>query len=137
VDDEITPRYPFGFGMSYTTFVLSNPRLESSTIRVGESTNVLVDVMNSGDRAGQEVVQLYIRDIVSSVTRPVKELKGFMKVSLSPGESKTAGLAIAPEHLSFTKIDKTYGIEPGDFEIMIGISSRDEDLIRVLLHVLQ
>jgi beta-glucosidase len=133
--DDITPLYPFGFGLSYTTFELSSPRLEASSIRIGESTKVLVDVKNTGPRIGEEVVQLYIRDVVSSVTRPVKELKGFAKIALKPGESKTVVLPIGPEHLSFTNIDKVYGVEPGDFEVMIGTSSRDEDLSRTILHV--
>jgi beta-glucosidase len=135
--DDITPLYPFGFGLSYTTFELSNPRLEASTMRVGESTNVLVDVKNSGPRIGQEVVQMYIRDLVSSVTRPVKELKGFQKILLKPGESTTVAFPIQSEHLAFTNVDKVYGVEPGDFEIMVGTSSRDEDQAKILLHVAQ
>jgi beta-glucosidase len=135
--DDITPLYPFGFGLSCTSFEVSNLRMEASTMRVGESTRVLVDLKNTGSRAGQEVVQLYIRDLVSSVTRPVKELKGFTKISLKPGESTTVALPIDPEHLSFTNIDKKYGVEPGDFEIMVGTSSRDEDLRKTILHVTQ
>jgi beta-glucosidase len=135
--DDITPLYPFGFGMSYTTFAVSNPRLESSSIHAGGTTRLLVDVKNTGPRIGQEVVQMYIRDLVSSVTRPVKELKGFAKISLTPGESRTVALPIGPEHLSFTNIDKQYGVEPGDFEIMVGTSSRDEDLSKVILHITQ
>jgi beta-glucosidase len=133
--DDITPLYPFGFGLSYTTFELSNLRLEASSIRVVESTRVLVDIRNTGSRVGQEVVQMYIRDVVSSVTRPVKELKGFAKTSLKPGEVKTVALSLHPEHLSFTNVDKVYGVEPGDFEIMVGTSSRSEDLSRIILHV--
>ncbi len=134
--DDITPLYRFGYGLSYTTFSFSNPRLEKSTIRTDETTRVLVDVKNTGKRAGQEVVQMYIRDLVSSVTRPVKELRGFSKITLEPGESMTVALAISPEHLSFTNIDMIRTVEPGDFEIMVGNSSRDEDLRKVILRVI-
>jgi beta-glucosidase len=135
--DDITPLYPFGFGLSYTTFALSNVRLESPMIKGGESTKVSVEIANTGPRVGQEVVQMYIRDLVSSVTRPVKELKGFIRVALKPGESRTVTLPIHPEHLAFTNIDKQYVVEPGDFEIMVGTSSRDEDLSKIILHVTQ
>jgi beta-glucosidase len=96
---------------------------------------VLADVTNTGDREGAEVVQMYIRDLVSSVTRPVKELKGFEKVFLKPGETKTVKLAITPESLSFFDINMDYVVEPGDFEIMAGNSSRDEDLVKLVLNV--
>jgi beta-glucosidase len=135
--DDITPLYPFGFGLSYTTFALSNVRLESPMIKGGESTKVSVEIANTGPRVGQEVVQMYIRDLVSSVTRPVKELKGFIRVALKPGESRTVTLPIHPEHLAFTNIDKQFVVEPGDFEIMVGTSSRDEDLSKIILHVTQ
>jgi beta-glucosidase len=135
LNDDVSPLYPFGFGLSYTTFGLGNVRLEKSSIRPGESTRVLVDVKNTGARSGDEVVQMYIRDTVSSVTRPVKELKGFRKISLSPGEAKTVAFPIEPEHLAFTNIDKEFVVEPGDFEIMIGDSSRDGDLQKVVLTV--
>ena len=78
---------------------------------------------------------MYIRDLVSSVTRPVKELKGFTRISLEPAETRTVAFPICPEHLAFTNIDKERLVEPGDFEIMVGTSSRDEDLARVILHV--
>ncbi len=133
--DDITPLYPFGYGLSYTTFAFSNLRLERSWITARESTRVLVDVKNTGKRAGQEVVQMYIRDLFSSVTRPVKELKGFKRISLEPGETRTVDLTISPELLSFTNVDMEYRVEPGDFEIMVGNSSRDEDLKRVILKV--
>lgn len=132
---DITPLYPFGFGLSYTTFAFKNVRLENATITTDGATQVLVDVQNTGKRAGKEVVQMYIRDVVSSVTRPVKELKGFSKISLEPGETRTVALTISPDQLSFTNIDMKYVVEPGDFEIMVGSSSRDEDLQKVVLHV--
>jgi beta-glucosidase len=127
--------YPFGFGLSYTTFSFNHARLEKSTIRKDEPTRVLVDVKNTGKRAGGEIVQMYIRDLISSVTRPVKELRGFKKIYLEPGESRTVALDILPEHLAFTNIDMVYGIENGDFEIMVGSSSRNQDLAKTILHV--
>ena len=133
--DEVSPLYAFGYGLSYTSFRLSNVRLEHSEISAGQSTRVSVDVANTGKRAGSEVVQLYIRDLVSSVTRPVKELKGFRRVRLEPGESKTVVLEITPEHLSFHTVRKRFEVEPGEFRIMVGSSSRDEDLQTVILRV--
>jgi beta-xylosidase len=133
--DDITPLYSFGYGLSYTKFSFSNVRLENNNIGQGESTKVFVDVKNTGNLEGSEVVQMYIRDAVSSVTRPVKELRGFKKISLNSGETKTVAINILPEHLAFTNIDMKYVVEPGDFEIMIGNSSRDKDLVKVLLHV--
>lgn len=134
--DDITPLYPFGFGLSYTTFSISEPKIEKKVIRTNESTKVSVEVKNNGDKQGDEVVQMYIRDLVSSVTRPVKELKGFKKISLKPGETKKVYLDILPEHLSFTDINNKYVVEPGEFEIMIGNSSRDEDLKKIMLQVI-
>jgi beta-glucosidase len=133
--DDITPLYPFGFGLSYTTFRFSNLRLENPTIRKNERTKVLIDVTNTGNRAGSEVVQMYIRDQFSTVTRPVKELRGFKKIWLGPNESKTVALEIMPEHLAFTNIEMEHVVEPGDFEIMVGNSSLDQDLAKTVLHV--
>jgi beta-glucosidase len=136
LNDEVTPLYSFGFGLSYTTFEFINLRLEKPMIRTDESTRAFIDVINTGPREGKEVVQLYIRDLFSSVTRPVKELKGFKKISLKPGEIQRISLTILPESLAFTNIDMEYVVEPGDFEIMVGNSSRDEDLQKVILHVI-
>lgn len=133
--DEVSPLFPFGFGLSYTTFVLQNVRLGKKRLRRGGSTDVLVEVTNTGPRQGTEVVQMYIRDRVSSVTRPVKELKGFKKVSLNPGETQTVALAITPESLAFYDLNMKYVVEPGEFEILIGNSSRDADLQKVMLTV--
>ncbi|HEU5403083.1 MAG TPA: glycoside hydrolase family 3 N-terminal domain-containing protein [Terriglobales bacterium] len=133
--DDVTPLYPFGFGLSYTTFTLTNLRLKNKKIRRNGSTKVLVDVANTGKREGSEVVQMYIRDLVSSVTRPVKELKEFRKISLRQGEKKTVELEITPESLAFYNIDMKFAVEPGDFEIMVGTSSRDSDLLRTILQV--
>ena len=133
--DDISPLYPFGFGLSYTTFTCKKPRLAKNKIRRNESTQLLVDVKNTGKRAGTEVVQMYIRDCISSVTRPVKELKGFHKISLRPGETRTVALDITPESLAFYDIHMKYVVEPGEFEIMVGNSSRDTDLQKVILTV--
>jgi beta-glucosidase len=129
------PLWHFGFGLSYTRFRFENIRLEKSTIKKNGATKVKIDVTNTGRRAGDEIVQMYIRDKVSSVTRPVKELKGFERISLKPGELKTVALKIKPEHLAFHNIDLKYVVEPGEFEIMAGNSSRDEDLLRTTLRV--
>jgi len=133
--DDAKPLYPFGFGLSYTTFRIGAPRLERTTIRPGESTRVAVDVQNTGGRAGEEVVQLYVRDPVASVTRPVKQLRGFARVRLEPGESSTVTLSVGPDELAFTNIDMKLVVEPGDFEIMVGSSSRDQDLLMAVLSV--
>ncbi|MCE5185246.1 MAG: glycoside hydrolase family 3 C-terminal domain-containing protein [Planctomycetaceae bacterium] len=134
--DDVSPLYAFGFGLSYTQFQFSKPRLEKASMAVGESTMVTVDITNTGDRAGDEVVQMYIRDCISSVTRPVKELKGFERITLEPGQTKTVTLDITPELLSFYNIEMKYVVEPGQFEIMVGNSSRDCDLQKVILNVL-
>ncbi len=133
--DDVTPLYPFGFGLSYTRFKFENLRLKKKRIKVGESTTVQVDVTNAGKREGAEVVQMYIRDRVSSVTRPIKELKGFRKILLAPGETQTITLDITPESLSFYDIEMEYRVEPGEFEIQVGNSSRDADLQKVILTV--
>jgi beta-glucosidase len=133
--DDVTPLYPFGYGVSYTTFTIKNVRLEKEKIRASGSTRVVADVTNTGKRKGAEVVQMYIRDVISSVTRPVKELKGFQKVTLHPGETKTVVFDITPELLAFYDINMKYVVEPGDFTVMVGNSSRDEDLVKLALKV--
>ena len=132
---DVTPLYAFGYGLSYTTFAVSDVRLERSTIARGESTRVTATLTNTGARAGSEVVQMYIRDRVSSVTRPVKELKGFQKVSLEAGASTPVSIDITPQGLAFYDIEMQFVVEPGEFEIMVGTSSRKEDLHAVLLTV--
>jgi beta-glucosidase len=136
LQDDISALYPFGYGLSYTTFSFSNPRLTKSTIKTDESTKLLVDITNSGKIAGEEVVQMYIRDKFSSVTRPVKELKGFKKVMIEAGKTITIEIEILPEQLAFTNIDMKYTVEPGEFEIMIGNSSADKDLKKIILNVI-
>jgi len=133
--DEASPLYAFGYGLSYTRFEFQNVRLKKRRMARSASTQVMVDVTNTGRRAGTEVVQMYVRDRVSSVTRPVKELKAFRKISLQPRETQTVALDITPESLAFHDIHMKYGVEPGEFEIMVGNSSRDEDLQKVVLTV--
>jgi len=133
--DEVSPLFAFGFGLSYTTFEFNRPRLKKRTIRSDESTVLHVDVTNTGKVAGDEVVQMYIRDKVSSVTRPVKELKGFERITLDPGQTKTISLDITPDHLSFYDIRMKQVVEPGEFELMVGNSSRDQDLQKLVLRV--
>lgn len=133
--DDISPLFAFGYGLSYTQFSLSKIRLSKRKIKIDGKATVSVDVTNASKRAGSEVVQMYIRDLVSSVTRPVKELKGFTKVFLEPGETKTVKLEITPDSLAFFDIDIKYVVEPGDFEIMIGTSSRHADLQKLILKV--
>ena len=123
--DDVTPLLPFGHGLSYTSFRFDPPQLEKATIGRTESTRVLVNVTNVGDRTGDEVVQMYIRDVVCSVTRPVKELKGFQRVTLKPGQSRTVALEITPGRLACWNIDKQFVVEPGEFRIMIGPNSVD------------
>jgi beta-glucosidase len=133
-DDE-TPLFPFGFGLSYTSFTITNVRLEAETITRHGSTRVLADVTNTGQREGTEVVQLYVRDRVSSVTRPVKELKGFRKVRLASGSSTTVEIPISTESLAFHDVNMQYVVEPGEFTIMVGTSSREADLQLLTLRV--
>ncbi|WP_375195826.1 glycoside hydrolase family 3 N-terminal domain-containing protein [Sphingobium sp.] len=121
--DTTDPLYPFGFGLSYTSFDLSAPRLSATRIGIGGTASVSVDVRNSGQREGDEVVQLYVRDKVSSVTRPVKELKGFQRVTLKPGEVRTVSFTVGPEALQMWNDHMDRVVEPGDFEIMTGNSS--------------
>ncbi len=135
--DDVSPLYPFGFGLSYTKFEFKNVRLAQKKIKRNGSTKVLVEVANTGKHVGTEVVQMYVRDLVSSVTRPIKELKGFQKILLAPGETKTVALEITPESLAFFDINMKYVVEPGDFEIMVGNSSRDADLQKVTLTVVK
>ena len=128
-------QFAFGYGLSYTTFKISKPRLKKPTIKKDESATVLVDVTNTGKVIGDEVVQLYIRDRVSSIVRPVKELKGFKRITLDSGQKKTLFFTITPDLLSFYNVSMEKVAEPGEFDIMIGNSSRDEDLQSVMLSV--
>ena len=123
--DETSPLYPFGFGLSYTTFDISAPRLAQASMRTTGTTRVEVDVRNTGSRAGDEVVQLYVRDDHASVTRPVNELKHFRRVTLAPGASTTVAFEITPRDLWFWNIDMERVVEPGTFTLGAGPNSRD------------
>ncbi len=135
VDANYKPLYEFGYGLSYTKFKFENLKIVPRSINKGDSAKVSVWVYNTGDRAGAEVVQLYVRDDFSSVTRPVKELKGFERIFLKPGEKKRIEFLITPDDLSFYNAEMKHVVEPGTFTIMVGNSSRDQDLIKTKLSV--
>ncbi|UIP06071.1 glycoside hydrolase family 3 C-terminal domain-containing protein [Erythrobacter sp. SDW2] len=123
--DEVTPLFPFGFGLSYTTFDIGTPTLSAATIKPGEGVTVRVTVSNTGKMAGDEVVQVYLRDEISSVTRPVKELVGFKRVTLKPGESRAVDIAVRPEAFMLWNREMQRVVEPGEFTIMVGPNSQD------------
>ena len=122
-DVDNSPLFPFGFGLSYTNFDYSKITISSDKIKFNEKLKVSVDVKNTGDFDGQEIVQLYIRDLVGSVTRPVKELKGFEKVSLKKGETKTVSFEISSDDLKFYNLDMKYAAEAGKFDVFVGENS--------------
>jgi len=130
---DFTPLYPFGFGMSYTEFDYSKPQLSDTTLTLDSKLTVCIDVTNKGEVAAKEAVQLYIKDIIGSVTRPNKELKAFEKINLKPGETKTVSFEITPEMLAFTGLDMTWKAEKGAFDLMIGTSSVDNQTVRFYL----
>jgi beta-glucosidase len=119
------PLFPFGFGLSYTTFEYSNLAVEPATIDPSGVATVRCAVRNTGSRAGDEVVQLYVRDVLASVARPVMELKGFQRVALSPGESTPVVFPLGPDHLKLLDRDHRWIVEPGVFRVMVGSSSKD------------
>jgi beta-glucosidase len=123
IDAPWTPLFPFGHGLSYTTFGYANLRLSRSTLRGSDSLVVTVDVTNTGTRAGTEVAQLYLRDDVASVTRPVRELRGFHRVMLQPGQSQTLTFRLGPDDLAFYDRDMQRVVEPGGFTVWVGGSS--------------
>jgi beta-glucosidase len=123
------PLFPFGFGLSYTTFDYSSIKVDKKKIGKDDNTFVEFELTNSGSRAGDEVVQMYIKDMVASVVRPVMELKGFQRVHLDAGEKKTEKFSITPAMLSLLDLKLEREIEPGKFRIMIGSSSNDIRLI--------
>lgn len=123
IDNE--PLYPFGYGLSYTTFAYAKPTISSSTLSNNGELKVSVAVTNTGNYDADEIVQMYVRDLVGSVSRPVKELKGFERISLKKGETKTVTFTITPEDLKFYNQQLEYKNEPGDFEVMVGPNSRD------------
>jgi beta-glucosidase len=118
-----SPLFPFGYGLSYTTFSYSDITLDKKEMRSGDKINASVTVTNTGNFDGEEVVQLYIRDIVGSITRPLKELKGFQKIFLKKGESRKVNFTITANDLKFYNYNLQWVAEPGDFEVMIGTDS--------------
>lgn len=128
-----TPLFPFGYGLSYTQFKITNLQLSSQSIRANGKLTVSVEVANTGKRAGDEVVQLYIRDVAASMTRPVKELKGFQRVTLQPGEKRRVEFLLTREQLGFWNREMRFVVEPGEFKVMVGPSS--EDLIQASFQV--
>ena len=125
------PLFPFGFGLSYTTFQYSTPTINPTRITPDGKATVSVTVTNTGKHAGDEIVQLYIHDLVSSVTRPIKELKDFRRISLAPGESKKVDFVITPDKLWFYNMQMKRVVEPGWFDIMVGTSSVTNQTVKL------
>uniref|UniRef100_UPI00259BCF25 glycoside hydrolase family 3 C-terminal domain-containing protein n=1 Tax=uncultured Polaribacter sp. TaxID=174711 RepID=UPI00259BCF25 len=134
-DADKSPLFPFGYGLSYTTFKYGNPKFEKATIGVDESTTVSVDVTNTGNRAGDEVVQMYVRDDFASVGRYNKMLKGFKRISLQPGETKTVIFKLGFDELNILNQQMKKVVEPGTFTISVGASSLEKDLQKATLIV--
>ncbi|SFF41756.1 beta-glucosidase [Paenibacillus algorifonticola] len=125
IDGPNEPLYPFGYGLSYTTFAYSELALSRAELRTGDTLEVAITVTNTGSRAGEEIVQLYIQDVHGSVVRPVKELKGFQKLLLEAGESRKAVFTLSEEHLKFTTASMRHEVEAGQFKVYVGGSSRE------------
>ena len=132
-DEKKTPLYPFGFGLSYTNYTYGKPILSNTLLNKENTITVTVEITNSGMVDGEEIAQLYIRDNVSSVTRPVKELKGYRRVALKAGETKKVNFSLNAESLAFYDINMNYCVEPGIFTIMTGSSSSSKDLKKTIL----
>jgi beta-glucosidase len=134
-DADKSPLYPFGFGLSYTTFKYGKPKLESTSIDTEGTTTVSVDVTNTGDREGDEVIQMYVRDDYASVGRYLKMLKGFKRITLKPGETKTVTFKLGFDELNVLDQNMKKVVEAGTFTISVGASSAENDLQNVTLHV--
>ncbi|MGN6532852.1 MAG: glycoside hydrolase family 3 C-terminal domain-containing protein, partial [Ginsengibacter sp.] len=127
------PLFPFAFGLSYTSFEYSAPTVVNPSAKQGENVTVKVTLRNTGKVAGNEVAQLYIRDLVSNITRPVKELKGFQKVMLNPGESRELTFVLTPDDLSFWRADNRFGQEAGEYNVWIGGDSRTNNMTTFII----
>jgi beta-glucosidase len=125
IDAPNTPRYAFGYGLSYTTFKYSDLKISRPSLSSAETTQVQFTLTNTGQVAGEEVAQLYLRDLVASVARPLKELKDFQKISLKPGESRTVTFTIGKDKLAFYNQQLAWVAEPGEFQLMVGSASDD------------
>ena len=134
-DEKKTPLYPFGYGLSYTNYKYSTPLLSDNTLTKENTILVTTEITNTGEVDGEEVAQLYIRDNVSSVTRPIKELKGYQRVFLKAGETKKIKFTVNAESLAFYDINMNYVVEPGTFTIMTGSSSKNKDLKKTILTI--
>jgi beta-glucosidase len=133
LDSPNSPLYPFGYGLSYTTFSYSDIKLKSDTIKTGQDLIASVDVTNTGKMDGEEVVQLYVRDLIGDVTRPVKELKGFKKVMIRKGETITVAFDISPSEFAYYHQDMRFATDPGKFELFIGTNSVDNKMTTFVL----
>ena len=132
---ESTPLFNFGYGLSYTKYIYSELALSSTEMPRDGKVEVSVKVANTGTMDGEEIIQLYIRDLYSSATRPVKELKDFRRIALRAGETKTVSFTLPAEKFAFYDKKMNYTVESGDYEIMVGASSRDEDLMKKIVNV--
>ena len=129
------PLFPFGHGLSYTEYRYSNLQLSASRLTHGQSVVVSIDVENTGGRAGDEIVQVYVSDVVTSATWVNKALKGFARVHLEPGEKKTAQIELPWQAFQIVDAEGCSVVEPGEFEILVGPSSRDRDLLKRVLRI--
>jgi len=130
------PLWPFGFGLSYTTYRYSKLQVSKHQLHKSDVLTVSVDVENTGARDGAEIVQLYINDLYSSVVTPIKELRGFLRIHLKPGEKKHVNIELPISNLSLINAEGKEVVESGDFEIMVGSSSKDSDLLKTTISVL-
>ncbi|MDD9894531.1 MAG: fibronectin type III-like domain-contianing protein, partial [Gammaproteobacteria bacterium] len=126
LDEGFKPLFPFGFGLSYTVFKYENIQCDRYEMKIGESITVSADLMNTGEFEAEEIAQLYVRDLVGNVTRPVRELKGFRRVHLTPGQKKTVSFEIHSDDLAFYDRNQKLIVEPGEFRVWIGGSSYAE-----------
>jgi beta-glucosidase len=120
IDEQNTPQYPFGHGLSYTSFEYSNLTVETPEVAADGTLVVEATITNTGARTGDEIVQLYVRDLVGNITRPVKELKGFQRISLAPGSNKTVRFEIPAQELGFHNLTMEFIVEPGEFRVWVG-----------------